>query len=190
MKLYVPTKAIEQYKKAEEWKDFAQIIPIGATTIETDDDKPIVQPSLADVTITWKLVPNADTYTIAVTRGAEEVCTLVFDADGVLNNIAFAAPARNGEPRHAPTAIMTEKGYRFTITGLERDTQYDYSISAKDKNGKELQTYSGTFKTLEEGSAIENTFAGNAGTRKLVRDGQVLIQRGGKMYTVTGAEVK
>jgi len=191
MKLYVPAKAIEQYKKAKEWKDFGQIIPIGATTIETDDDKPIVQPSLAGVTITWKIIPNADAYTIAVTRDAEDVCTLVFDADGVLNNIAFAAPARNGEQRHAPAAIMTEKGYRFTITGLERDTQYNYSISAKDKNGKELQTYSGTFKTLEEGSAVENTFAGNAGTlRKVFRDGHVLIQRGGRTYTMTGEEVE
>lgn len=191
MKLYVPAKAIEQYKKAEEWKDFGQIIPIGATSIETNDDKPIVQPSLADVTITWKIVPNADTYTIAITRDAEEVCTLVFDADGVLNNITFAAPVHNGEQRHAPAAMMTEKGYRFTITGLERDTQYNYSISTRDKNGKELQTYSGTFKTLEEGSAVENALAGDAGTqRKVFRDGQVYILRGGNTYTLTGVEVK
>ncbi len=191
MKLYVPAKAIEQYKKAEEWKDFGQIIPIGATSIETNDDKPIVQPSLADVTITWKIVPNADTYTIAITRDAEKICTLVFDADGVLDNIAFAAPVHNGEQRHAPAAMMTEKGYRFTITGLERDTQYNYSISTRDKNGKELQTYSGTFKTLEEGSAVENALAGDAGTqRKVFRDGQVYILRGGNTYTLTGVEVK
>lgn len=116
---------------------------------------------------------------------------MVFDADGVLSNIALAALARNGEQRHAPAAVMTEKGYRFTIVGLEAGTQYGYSISAKDKNGKELQTYSGTFNTQEEGSAVENTFAGNACTQqKVFRDGQVLIQRGGKTYTLTGEEVE
>lgn len=193
MRLYVPAKAISQYKEAEEWKDFGRIAPIGATTVDTDDEQPIVEPSTADVTITWKITPNAETYTIAITRGTETVCTLVFNADGQLTNIAFAAPSRYGTPRHAPAAVMTEQGYQFTVTGLESGTQYDYTLSVKDGNGKDLQNYAGTFRTqgAGEGTAIDNPTADGAATQpKVIRDGQMLIQRDGKTYTVTGMEVK
>ena len=193
MRLYVPAKAISQYKEAEEWKGFGQILPIGATTVDTGDEQPTVKPSFAEVTITWKIIPNAETYTIAITRGTETVCTLVFNADGQLTNIAFAAPSRYGTPRHAPAAVMTEQGYQFTVTGLESGSKYDYTLSVKDGNGKELQNYAGTFRTqgAGEGTAIDNPTADGAATQpKVIRDGQMLIQRDGKTYTVTGMEVK
>ena len=193
VRLFAPVSAISAYKEAEEWKDFGRIAPIGATTIDTDNEQPIVEPSTADVTITWKITPNAETYTIAITRGTETVCTLVFNADGQLTNIAFAAPSRYGTPRHAPAAVMTEQGYQFTVTGLESGTQYDYTLSVKDGNGKDLQNYAGTFRTqgAGEGTAIDNPTADGAATQpKVIRDGQMLIQRDGKTYTVTGMEVK
>ena len=191
MRLYVPAEAISRYKEAEEWKDFGRIASIGATTIDTDDEQPIVQPSFTDVTITWKITPNAETYTIAITRGTETVCTLAFNADGQLTNIAFAAPSRNGTPHHAPAAVMTEQGYQFTVTGLESGTQYDYTLSVKDNSGKELQNYAGTFTTQGEGTAIDNLSAGNTTTQpKVIHNGQMYIRRGDKMYTVKGMEVK
>ena len=191
MRLYVLVSAISAYREAEQWKDFGQILPIGATTIDINDEQPVVEPSFADVTITWKIVPNAETYTIAITRGTETVCTLTFNADGQLTNIAFAAPSRFGTPRHAPAAMLTEQGYRFTVTGLESGTQYGYTLSVKDSNGKELQTYTGAFATPEKGTAIDNPSAGNITDQpKIIRDGQLLIQRDGKTYTLTGVEVE
>ena len=191
MRLYVPAKAISQYKEAEEWKGFGQILPIGASTVDTGDEQPTVKPSFAEVTITWKIIPNAETYTIAITRGTETVCTLVFNADGQLTNIAFAAPSRYGTPHHAPAATLTTQGYQFTVTGLESGTQYDYTLSVKDSNGKELQNYTGSFKTQGDGTAIDNPSAGSTTTLpKVLRNGQLLIQRNGKTYTLTGVEVK
>ena len=191
MRLYVPASAISAYKEAEQWKDFARIAPIVATPIDTDEEQPVVQPTFTDVTITWKITPNAETYTIAITRGTETVCTLVFNADGQLTNIAFAAPSRNGTPRHAPAAMLTEQGYQFTVTGLESGTQYDYTLSVKDSNGTELQNYAGTFRTQGESTAIDNPSAEkNTDQLKVIRNGQVLILRGGKTYTVTGVEVE
>ena len=191
MKLFVPATAISAYQAAEEWKDFGQILPIGAMTVDTDDEQPVVEPSFAEVTITWKITPNAETYTIVITRGTETVYTLTFNADGQLTNIAFAAPSRNGTPRHAPAATMTAQGYQFTVTGLESGTQYDYTLSVKDSNGKELQNYAGTFRTQGESTAIDNPSADKATDQtKVIRDGQVLILRGGKTYTVTGMEVE
>lgn len=193
VRLFAPVSAISAYKEAEEWKDFGRIAPIGATTIDTDNEQLVVQPTFTDVTITWKIVPNAETYTIAITHGTETVCTLVFNADGQLTNIAFAAPSRYGTPHHAPAATLTEQGYQFTVTGLESGTQYDYTLSVKDGNGKDLQNYAGTFRTqgAGEGTAIDNPTADGAATQpKVIRDGQMLIQRDGKTYTVTGMEVK
>lgn len=191
MRLYVPASAISAYKEAEGWKDFGQILPIGATTVDTDDEQPVVNPSLTDVTITWKITPNAETYTITITRGTETVCTLVFNADGQLTNIAFAAPSRFGTPHHAPAATLTEQGYQFTVTGLESGTQYDYTLSVKDSNGKELQNYAGSFKTQGDGTAIDNPSASCTTTQpKVLRNGQLLIQRHGMTYTLTGAEMK
>ena len=191
VRLFVPASAISAYREAEQWKDFARIVPIGATTIDTNDEQPIVQPSFTDVTITWKITPNAETYTIVITRGTETVCTLVFNADGQLTNIAFAAPSRNGTPRHAPAAVMTEQGYQFTVTGLESGTQYDYTLSVKDNSGKELQNYAGAFTTQGVGTAIDNPSAGKVTDQtKVFRDGQVYILRGEKIYTLTGVEVE
>ena len=191
MRLYVPAEAISRYKEAEEWKDFARIAPIGAETVDIDEEQPVVEPSFAEVTITWKITPNAETYTIAITRGTETVCILTFNADGQLTNIAFAAPSRNGTPRHAPAAVMTEQGYQFTVTGLESGTQYDYTLSVKDNNGTELQNYAGTFRTQGEGTAIDDLSAGNTTTQpKVIHNGQMYIRRGDKTYTVTGMEVK
>ena len=191
VRLFVPASAISAYREAEEWKDFVRIAPIGATTVDTDDEQPVVQPTFTDVTITWKITPNAESYTIAITRGTETVCTLVFNADGQLTNIAFAAPSRNGTPRHAPAAVMTEQGYQFTVTGLESGTQYGYTLSVKDSNGKELQMYTGAFTTQGVGTTIDNPSADKATDQtKVIRNGHVLIQHGNKTYTTTGIEVK
>ena len=191
MRLYVPANAISLYKEAEEWKDFGHIAPIGATTVGTNNEQPVVQPTFTDVTITWKITPNAETYTIAITRGTETVYTLVFNADGQLTNIAFAVPSRYGTPRHAPAAVMTEQGYQFTVTGLESGTPYGYTLSVKDSNGKELQMYTGAFTTQGVGTTIDNPSADKATDQtKVIRNGHVLIQHGNKTYTTTGIEVK
>ncbi len=195
MTLYVPVQAVDAYKEAEEWKEFAHIVPIGATS--TDTDELVIAPSTTDVTITWPETAGAETYTIIITKNGEIICTLTFDSTGQLANIAFAAPARRGSTRHAPAALRTQSGFRFTITGLESDTQYGYSIVTKDHNEQPLSTYDGTFCTTNHiPTAIDNELSGESSfdnamhTRKVFRDGQVLIQHNGKIYTPAGAEMK
>ncbi len=193
--LYVPAKAVNDYKEAEGWKDFAHIVPIGATPVETDE--PVIAPSYTDVTITWPATAGAETYTIIVTKDGETVCTLTFDSTGQLTNIAFAMPAFDGTTRHAPAALRTQSGFRFTITGLESDTQYGYSIVTKDRDEQPLSTYDGTFCTTNriptatdgvspDGSSDNAT----AHTGKVFRNGQVLILHTGKTYTLSGTEIE
>ena len=76
----------------------------------------------------------------------------------------------------------------FTVTGLEEGTTYDYTIVSKDSNGNVLDTQSGSFTTTGE-QGIENVDALSKSI-KVIRNGQLLIEKNGKTYNVVGAEVK
>lgn len=187
--LYVLPSSIDMYKAAAVWRDFYYTYAIGAeeTTITADDVT--VEPQNNAVTLTWPTDDNAASYTIEITKDGVLFCTLIFNANGQLTGIAFA-PSRNGS-RNIPSATMTAKGLQFTVTGLNSNTQYGYSVTAKDSNEQDVATYSGEFTTTGEGepTGIDNT---NVGTRasKILRNGQIFILRGEKVYTLQGEEVR
>lgn len=105
----------------------------------------VVTPGTNDVTITWPTEGNADTYTIVIKKGYDVFCTLTFNKDGQLLNIAFA-PGRDGN-RPAQYAEQTVNGYRFTVTNLESGTKYGYNIDVKDASNKTIKSHSGEFTT-------------------------------------------
>ena len=192
MSLYVPIKAFNDYREADAWKDFVHTFPISATPTYTDE--PVILPSYTEVTITWPTTTGAETYTITITKDNESISTLTFDNTGILINIAFAAPSYNGNARQAPAAQYTQSAFWFTFSGLECNTQYDYSIVAQSSNGQPISTYNGTFRTTAP-TAIDNVSSSSSNnaatqTRKVFRNGQVLIQHNGKTYTISGNEVK
>ena len=201
--LYVPSVSIKKYKTHAYWGVF-NILSIGADSVSSGGSV-TVRPGENDVIITWPTDDNADTYSIQITKDGQVFCTLVFNADGQLTNIAFAS-ARNGEQRNRPAALLTQDGYRFTVTGLTSGTRYAYDLTVKDDEENVLQSYTGTFTTKGEnmttdidniedsnpnGDALNGNDAVGTGTpRKVVRDGQVYILRGGKTYTLSGVEVE
>ena len=201
--LYVPSVSVKKYKTHAYWGVF-NILSIGADPVSSGGSV-TVRPGENDVIITWPTDDNADTYAIQITKDGQVFCTLVFNADGQLTNIAFA-PARNGEQRHAPAAVLTKSGYRFTVTGLNSGTRYAYDLTVKDYDENILQSYTGTFTTKGENitTGLDNIeysdpngdtlngddLQGNNTPRKVFRDGQVYILRSGKTYTLTGVEVK
>ena len=192
MSLYVPVSAIDKYKEADIWKDFGHIVPIGATA--TDTDEPVIMPSYTEVTIAWPTTIGAKTYTITITKDGKTISSLTFDDTGVLINAAFAAPSYNGNARQAPAAQYAQSAFWFTFSGLECNTQYEYSIVALSSNGQPISTYNGTFRTTAP-TAIDNVLSSSSNnaamqTRKVFRNGQVLIQHNGKTYTISGNEVK
>lgn len=190
--LYVPLSAIGKYKEADVWKDFGQIVPIGATP--TDTDEPVIMPSYTEVTIAWPTTIGAKTYTITITKDGKTISSLTFDDTGLLINAVFAVPSYNGNARQAPAAQHAQSAFWFTFSGLECNTQYDYSIVAQSSNGQPISTYNGTFRTTAP-TAIDNVSSSSSNnaamqTRKVFRNGQVLIQHNGKTYTISGNEVK
>jgi hypothetical protein len=185
--LYVPCESIRNYTLDVVWGNFKFIECIESEDVTTDGV--VITPSTNDVTITWPTEGNADTYTIVIKKGNEVFCTLTFNAEGQLLNIAFA-PGRDGN-HPAQYAEQAGNGYRFTVTGLEEGTQYAYNIDVKDAADKTIKSYTGEF-TTESMTAVENPHSQSptSDCQKILYEDHILILRDGKTYTIMGAEVK
>jgi hypothetical protein len=187
--LHVPCEYKEDYDLDVVFGNFKYIECIGAETDNTSTDTVIVNASSTHVTITWPTEENANTYTIVIKNGNIVFCTLTFNANGQLLNIAFA-PAKNGSNRTAQYATQTTNGLRFTVTGLNESTHYTYDITAKNNEGDTIQTHTGAFTTKSNASTeVDNINAQTSATQKLFHNNQLLILRDGKTYNVMGQEL-
>ena len=192
--IYVLAGSEEMFRSATGWKDFYSILAIGATETTVSDNKVSVEPSDNSATVTWPVSNEAASYTIDITKDGVVFCRLTFNANGQLTGIAFA-PGRDGQSM-APAAVMTANGLQFTVTGLSSNTEYGYTITAKDAEDAEVASYSGSFTTTSEGvvTGLDNTPFLSGEVRgeasKLLRNGEVLILRDGKTYSIQGVEVK
>ena len=184
--LYVPCNYLDNYKYDRVFGSFRYIQCIESEDVTTDDV--VVTPSTNDVTIIWPTETGADTYTIVIKKGDEVFCTLTFNAEGQLLNIAFA-PSRDGNNRPAQYAEQAGNGYRFTVTGLEAGTDYTYDITVKDASNQTINSHIGEFST-QSTTAVDNISTNNANIQKIIRNGQLLIIRDGKTYNTMGAEIR
>jgi len=181
--LFVPEGRQRAYLRDTYWGEFdVQIKKAESTTVQ--DENVTINPTDNSAEIIWPAVANTQTYEIAITKGGDTICTLVFNEQGQLNEISFA-PARYERQTQ-------NSGFRFTITSLTSGTTYDYSVIAKDELGNPIDTKSGSFTTTGVTTALDqiNDQMGKCENEKILRDGQILILRGEKVYTVTGYEVK
>jgi hypothetical protein len=182
--LYVPCESQRFYQADMIWGEFKNIQCISSDNVETDGV--IITPTSNDVTIIWPTESNADTYTIVIKKGNDVFCTLTFNADGQLLNIAFA-PSRNGNNHHAQYAEQTTNGYRFTVTGLEEGTHYTYNIDVKDAASKTIKSHSGEFIT-DSMTGVDN-ITNDKNIKKFLNKGYLLIRHNGKTYNVMGVEI-
>ncbi len=186
--LYVPAGSVATYKAAYEWKDFGDNIqPIQAPEADVTDVE--ANPTDNSVVIKWPAVTGATVYTINIYKGSNLICTLSFNELGQLLSISFAKKANGGNPK---TAVQTATGWQFTVTSLEAGTTYDYTVTAK-KEGSETPVYeqSGSFTTTGIETAIDQVTNDQSQTaNKIIKDGQIFILRGEKVYTLQGQKVK
>ena len=186
--LNVPCDNLQDYQLDMVFGSFKYIQCMGADSENVPTDDVVVTPGTTDVTITWPTEENAYTYTIVIEKDGEVFCTLTFNAEGQLLNIAFA-PGRDGN-RPAQYAEQAGKGYRFTVTGLEEGTDYTYDIVVKNEANQVIETHSGKF-TTEPYSAVDNTYSQSSNTncQKLFRNGQLIIVRDDVEYNAVGQEI-
>ena len=182
IKLYVPEQSVETYTKASSWNKVTAILPISANHVEVSEIT--LAPGTTSVDIIWPAITGAESYELVIRdENGNTVCTLIFDAQGKLRTIAFSAPSRNGVRQN-----IQQSGFSFTVIGLSSGTTYTYTLTAKDGEDNILNTENGSF-TTQVMTAIDDVQSQTNAT-KILHNGQVLILRGDKMYTITGQEVK
>lgn len=153
--LYVLEGSVGMYKSSgSDWKDFYFTEPIKTTETTITTNTVSVESTDNTVTLTWPTNNNAATYTIEITKDGIVFCRLIFNANGQLIGIAFA-PSSDGSA-DSPAAVITTNGLQFTVTGLNKATNYGYSVIAKDASDATIASYSGSFKTTGVATAIEN----------------------------------
>ena len=182
----------EIYRANSIWNGFN--IQVDSTLLELPEKEPEVetQPDEHSVQFTWPAVEGASYYTLIIWANeerTEKICTLTFNSMGQLVEIDFS--------KHAPVrrAMNTAASFSFRYNGLSEGTDYWFTMTASDANNKELFYASGSFATLgantptaiEEISDETGTFEGSNG--KILQNGQIIIIRGGKKYTLTGYEL-
>ena len=181
--VYVPADYLETYKMHDVWGLY-DVRPLGAKNTETADLN--VTPAETTADVAWPAVSGAATYELVIKdKSGNVICTLVFNANGQLTQIAFNAPSRNNAPQQTQAA-----GFSFTVTGLEEGTSYDLTITSKDNNGTTLDTKTISFTTTGEPQGIEDVPSDQVQSTKFLRDGKMYIIRGEKVYNAQGALVK
>ena len=181
--VYVPADYFETYKMHDAWGLY-DVRPLGAKSTETIDVN--VTPAENTAEVAWPAISGAATYELVIKdKSGNVICTLIFNANGQLTQIAFNAPSRNNAPQQTQAA-----GFSFTVTGLEEGTSYDLTITSKDNNGGTLDTKTVSFTTTGEPQGIEDVLSDQVQCTKVIKNGQVFILRGKKVYTVTGREVR
>lgn len=190
--LYVPAESLDAYKAADEWKDFTNIQPIQAEEVPVTEIE--AEPTYNSVVIEWPKVDEAMVYTIEIRKDGELICTLTFNEQGQLQGITFAKPSRNGgRNSQVRMAIQTATGWQYTISGLDPDTEYTYSVVAK-KNASDTETLyseSISFTTKQAPTGIDEILdSSNPAIMKFIRDGQLYILREGEIYNATGVRVE
>ena len=187
--LYIPCESQRYYKADMVFSKFYNQECISSDKVDTEAGTVVVEPSTNSVTITWPTEDNAYHYVIEIKKDDEVFCTLTFNADGQLLNIAFA-PSRSGS--HPVTyAASTGNGLRFTVTSLEESTTYGYDITTKDEKDNTLSTYTGEFTTKSNVStSVSDIQSPITDCQKLLRNGQLVIVRDGVEYNAQGQIVK
>lgn len=192
--LYVPCESKDKYDLDMVFGDFKYIECL-------DTDAPVedfsVTPAQTSAKFVWGAPSNASTYTLDLQQEDAPFFTLVFNATGQLHSISLAPI---GSQVRLTAAERIGSGFTFNATGLTPRTLYNYDLTIRDAAEVSLQNYSGYFYTTSDdvptgtddadANKDDNAAIDDTTPRKVFRNGQVLILRGGKTYTVTGEEVE
>ena len=183
--IHVPAGTIRDYQMAAGWSDFYHFFEISELPDGAPTDQVGVTVTGNYATFSWPVNPTASSYTLTITKDGEVFCTLIFNNMGQLVGMAFA-PARNGEQSaNQDDAQSTAYGFSFVVTNLNANSHYTYTFTVNGADNEVIETYSGSFDTSEV-TALSETEQQNKPSRKILRDGQVVILRNGETYDMMG----
>lgn len=188
-KIYVPAQSVNAYRQADGWKRFTNIVSI----------EPPVVSGIDNVQVSWVQNFSATGYVWTLYTDeahTQRFMTLTFDANGHLTAIDLAA---NSAPARMPALYEEYDGdeeepthfaeyYSFTITGLSANTAY-YFVRQSLNGTDVIDEENGTFETLPNTESLETPGSAPA-SKKLLRNGCILIKQGSRTFNAQGAEVR
>ena len=141
--------------------------------------------------INWLQVEGATVYVVTLTAedGSFEM-ELTIDTQGHVTSYTRRAPSR------APMNELYEEGeaWKLRVNGLEYGKNYNITILAQNDT-QTLATFHTSTATVQEADpqgieepTSDSSLKGRA--NKIVRDGQLLIERNDKTYNAQGAEMR
>ena len=189
--LYVPAKSINAYNADEVWKKYTIVMPIQATEVTVTEVH--AEPTGYSVNLEWPKAEGAVEYDLEIKKGTTTICTLSFNEQGQLLVISFAAPRRSGNNNNKPQiAQQTATGWKYTITGLEPNAEYTCTVIAKKADDSEVYNTTISFQTPDAESSTKQVINDQRQTTnyKVIRNGQLYIQRGDEIFNAQGARVE
>ncbi len=184
--LYVPCESKDKYDLDMVFGDFKYI---ECTETDKTPAEFSVTPEKTSAKFIWGAPSNAATYTLDLQQEEAPFFTLVFNTTGQLQSISLAPI---GSLVRLTAADNLGNGFAFEATGLTPSTLYNYSLTTADVAETAIETNAGYFYTTADTVPTDTEEVTNDYTtpRKIIRNGQVLIERGGKTYTTMGVEVE
>ena len=176
--VYVPAGSVNAYKNSYYWGviGFYNILPIGSETTDVTETTVVPNDNTAD--ILWSIIANAATYELVIKdKDGNTICTLTFNANGELINMVISSAPGLKRATHT----QQTSNFSCTITDLNQNTQYTYTMTTKDMDGDVIDVQSGTFSLT---SSTQHTI-------KFVNYDGTILQSGkwntGIIPTYTGA---
>ncbi len=130
-------------------------------------------------------------------------CKMRFYADGTLSKFYWGPASKHYDASNPPLEIPVFRAPQryfdattisYDLSDIEEDLQYFYTIEGVDEYDNVISVIAGTFKTPAYTSDLDNvdssSLQGGDRGRLILHNGQILILRGEKIYTLTGQEVK
>ena len=190
-RIYVPAQSLDDYKVATVWKDYKDsIFAITAETGEIGAQEIGIKAQDYTALFKWPQFDDADKYTLQIKDKDDKVqCTYNFDGEGHMLLVEFGAPGVDGPRGAAQNLEANYKCWQYTVGGLEPKTNYSVTVIAEDASSQELFNKTKTFTTTKI-QALESIQQSAVSNQKILRNGQLLIEKNGKVYNAQGAEVK
>ena len=173
-----------------------------------------VDPGQTTANFTWPTDSAAHSYQIDIYKDGAVFCKLTLGPKGQLLGIAFSMPGKKAPSSQAESSLPFTLS--FLVTGLDEASRYNYVLSTLDEQMKPIHVYFGDFATTGypgddvKGSSfeviptppiipsnpeakptgLEDTDVSGHSETKYLLNGQLLIRRGDKVFTLTGQEIQ
>ena len=187
--IYVPANSLSKYKAASGWSTYADnIFPIIAETSTIGAEEIFVTAKDYTASFRWPKYDAATKYTLEI-KGTDFKLTYKFDGEGQMLSTAFGAPGLDGQRGVAQNLQASINSWLYDVQGLEPLTEYFVNVVAEDAGGEKLFNKTKSFTTTAI-QAIESVQHSAVSNQKFIRNGQLLIEKEGKVYNAQGAEVR